>query len=305
MGATAATVVCSLGTPLQFGTAFAAGPLGRVSGDGRFTEESFTVVDSVAPVAVRARYHPGAPEGADLGRAADTLTVLFSEGVTWLLTDDEPFALTHGDTGYTFVLEPVSGQGTKAMRYAVKSITGGMTYPVNGDSLRLVAGEFRDEPGRVVQSAPGNRRVALEVKYPEVRMDLAVSPNPFNPGDEESLLPDRVVALLNDLSVNPSLPTEVCGLRSGFVARVEMDAALPSQMSSAKGSMTIYDVVANVIRSDVPIVRDPGNRTLYLIWDGRNAAHRLAGSGTYLAVIAITDGSGTSRVFRQLIGVLR
>ncbi|MDO5576013.1 MAG: hypothetical protein Q4F84_02940, partial [Fibrobacter sp.] len=80
----------------------------------------------------------------------------------------------------------------------------------------------------------------------------------------------------------------------------------PSVKMDAK--VTIYDVAKNIIQKDLPMLFEPDSQKLYMVWDQEktiNRNGRKVATGTYLAVVTITDNHGMTQVRKVPIGIRR
>lgn len=240
-------------------TGFSAADLGRVAdGTGFFVADPFAVGDSVAPVIRQASYHmAGSPEG---GVYHDTLRVTFTEGVS--LTGIEPISFS-GFTG-TPVLYAINVRGAEMTAIVQIPVDNRTMAPVAGDSVWIATGgtaSITDANG-VVQLNPGNRRAALSVVAPPDAFSVAAGPTRFDPTE-------RV-----------------------FTIVVSANERIGELGSDARGTMTVYDGLGNVVCDTRFVQTGTG---LEVRWDGRNRSNRVVGQGTYLAVITVSAAGNESR----------
>jgi hypothetical protein len=121
------------------------------------------------------------------------------------------------------------------------------------------------------------------------------------------------VAVNNPLSVDSKVPDAI---KTEFIsAKLENKirdnsmilAVIPESNTvgagNVRGSVTIYDVVKNVVVDNKKMI--PVNGRLYFFWDGTNTHGRQVGTGTYMAIFTISgaDGKMQNRLLR--IGVKR
>jgi len=121
------------------------------------------------------------------------------------------------------------------------------------------------------------------------------------------------IAVNNPLSVDSKIPDVI---RSEFVkAKLENKirenamilAIIPESNTgisgSISGTVTVYDVVKNVIVDNKEMT--PVGGRLYFFWDGTNTRGRLVGTGTYMALFSMSNEDGRKQVKSLCIGVKR
>lgn len=92
-----------------------------------------------------------------------------------------------------------------------------------------------------------------------------------------------------------------------FATVIKVASVNPVESRSSK--MTVYDAVGNVVKDGIvayPKASAGTANEAYFFWDASNKNNRLVGSGTYLAVLKVTETvTGQTKVSSQKIGVVR
>lgn len=248
---------------------------GMLPHGGWVHEASVNIVDKMAPVILRAT-------GKVSSEGADTLLVAFSESVV-PPTFGVPFLFCRADSttyqhGFTFVsITPDS---------LYKFVASGSKLRI-GDTVWINHGGGIGDAADNLQANPENRRVPVRIVDPPFSLIVRVANNPYTPGTK---LPPSISSLT--------------GKNEGVVIRVDPDRRVRKDLL-LRGRVSIYDVVKNSVIENHDMVFDPTSQRLYLAWDGRNRNGRLVGTGTYLAVLEITDGSEFKERHSVRIGVKR
>jgi hypothetical protein len=236
------------------------------------------VVDSAGPVIARAQYRSGTPSGAP-----DTMIITASELI-------DCSALNAGKPSSTFVLYDENGRNTDVLGSAV--LTGGcpskytstitmvvkskaLVTPSN-DSIAFAGGTNAviDQSGN--NPSINNRAVSFEWGSTN-ELIIGVSTNPFIPGSTEV-----------PFTIRQNYAEVLNGKTIGVVIGVRSSTPLKATMNNDYGKMTIYDAVANTIRSDLPVLKVSPER-YGIFWDGLNRNSRRVGTGAYLCVITFND----------------
>ncbi|NLE01146.1 MAG: hypothetical protein GX640_14860, partial [Fibrobacter sp.] len=224
---------------------------------------SSPVTDSAAPVLVSANLFPGV--GTTLSeKKPDTLKVVFSEAVSSVGNNSPFIFIQHSKKStvpitYQMHLTPIDNQA-RNWSFIVDSIDGTITYPLMTDSVFIdtsagVADNFKN-----IQKNPQNSRVALTVKPVPYDIQVLLGPNPFKPGDGQVL----------SITIVPS---------------TEIKSQVMLEVSAA-----IFDHLGNMVFYEKKVSDENSSTTkIPFSWNGRNKRGRLAGAGTYLLKIMITD----------------
>ncbi len=238
--------------------------------------------DGAAPVIASARYNLGSFSSGI--RSADTLTVAFTENVRF--SSQKPFICSSRRYGYTYAFTLLNQDNRNGVcRFIVNAITPStVMYPSPGDSMWIdPAANISDEYGnQQIQNL--NRKVALEIVYPQSRWKFAISTNPFCPGVS------RIPPNLQSISGIASLTGTV------------ISATTDSPFENCTATAAIFDALGNcIVNSSIPY----RNRAFYFWWDGKNNMNRVVGSGTYPCIVEIHDPDGGVTINKIVIGVSR
>lgn len=273
------SILITLPQPID-GTGFALPPEAITGHIPAYEGPRFAIRDGAAPVVTSAAYRPLSENRTGLGQ--DTLHISFSEPVD--VRSGQPLTVAGANGDYAFMLSPLGVQGDVVV-FLVTGITNDISYPTNGDLVRIaVPGMVCDSAG-LCQNNAENHGVPLDVTYPPVTWRVSLSNNPFVPG--ETPLPTPVHNMSHGILI-------VVG--SASVVDPAVIAASPPEVS-----VTIYDAVGNKVRTGLEgILVD---ESVCVAWDGRNQNSRVVGAGTYLALVDIVTGSGRKSRDRVKIGV--
>jgi fibro-slime domain-containing protein len=236
------------------------------------------VADSAAPVIKTARLVPGSLTQAGT-RGKDTLTVAFSEGV--VQPGQSPFLLStkSGGLQYAFSLTYV---GATAGLYTYKFIIESINNPsvlnaMAGDTIWINPSAGVSDNMLNTQSNPKNRRVLLQVDWPQAKWNIEIWKNPFSSQD----------VIKEPFKTNDSTGTAIRAIPT-----------TPVDLARVKSQIILYDAVGNVLLSST---FKAINGTLRFCWNGTNNRGRLVAPGAYLALIKITDNGG--RVFMKTVRI--
>lgn len=236
---------------------------------------SCAVADSAAPVVDHAELVYG--EAAGALPAVDTLRVTFSERVV-VDQGKTPFLMLRNTAipgPYTLGLEVVQASGT-SITYRIVSSSGGVEYPMAGDSIRINPVSAIGDSG-VWQNNPNNRSVALSVKKRSARWHADVVPNPC--------------------ALSAASPAG-----SGVSIRIVTEGNSRTPISIKNATISIYDATGNCVLRKRPFVQSATG--LRYVWDGVNQRGRIVGVGTYIGRVVVTDG-GVFESQQVMIGIVR
>ncbi|MBN1306913.1 MAG: fibro-slime domain-containing protein [Chitinispirillaceae bacterium] len=237
-----------------------------------------TAADSAAPVIVSAMLLPGSLTAADV-RDNDILIVTFSEGVARL--GRSPFLLSAKKDGqrYSFSLEYLDEEGSASYSYRFKvlSITPSLLFASAGDTIWIDPAAGVSDSGGVAQLNPLNRRVLLQVDWPQAQWNIRISSNPF--------------------TRNTPITGQTFG--TGVGTAIVLIPTAPVDETRVRATITIYDPVGTVVKqADFT----PFNNGFRMVWRGENRKGRYVGSGTYLAFIRVDDGTNRGFIRTMKIG---
>jgi fibro-slime domain-containing protein len=230
---------------------------------------SSTVSDSAAPVILSASLSYGTSSGTLL-TLDSTLTVVFSEPLRQA-PRSQPFfcwSIRYAKQ-YQFKLTLISFSST-VCTFTINSIdVNDVPFATKGDSIWIdVAANIADTVGNL-QSNPLNRRVILDVTLPQPTWNIAISTNPFIPGQN-----------VTEISVTSQTPL--------------ID---PDRFSM---KLSIYDVIGNQVITTAMSQKGKG---FSFVWNGYNRNMRIVGTGVYPAIITITENN-SGKITKQIkIGV--
>lgn len=259
---------------------------GILPGGGLVVADTLPIHDRVAPVINQARIVLAAD-------STDTLTITFSEPVN--KTDhSQPYKLKNRETGeYELTLRWLASPSGERHVYVVTAVSGAEA-PQTGDSIWIdVSAHVRDIGGNT-QDNPANRRVTLNTKEAPLAMETGSVNNPFTPG-----------APAPNLKAAPSVLRKEWSRVGGGVIVTAQPKEEVRRSVPLTGSVSIYDIVNNPVATDLPMVLDSETNRLFLVWDGRNSRNRKVATGTYLAVVTITQDGKPKEESIVRIGVKR
>lgn len=253
---------------------------------GIVTANIINIQDKVAPVLISGRLLSSA--------VGDSLQVVFSEPINVFISKSPIlFSLPDG-TIYHVELE-AGGSLTRETQYTSKvtSVQAGHAIASNHFIwINSIAG-INDKSGNI-QSNPKNRKVPLTVLETPYDIVPKIINNPFKPNDE---IPEVVRKAYEAIGIIPPL--------HGMVIVVEPQEKILRNIN-LQGKLSVFDVVKNQIMKDIPGVFDKQTQKLYFIWEGKNSNGRKVGTGTYTAVINISDTDKNVKKTRTLrLGVKR
>jgi hypothetical protein len=273
-----------------------------LTGTGLFVYPgSVTIIDSIAPVIVRAQFLdsviiPGDKRNQNSWppTGTDILTVVLSEPVT-PITAPIPFLYKDhiGNSIFQARLKPLSHADSIAV-FAVESITGARTIN-DGDSIWINPAGCVYDILSIGQLNEMNVRRTIAVTRDTVCL--------YKLFLKATFLDDRATLDIMELSTigafektlkNPSFM--VVG-KPGWYKGIMIFTLEPDRPGAVKNehfeaSITLYDALGNIVldRADMVPRNTGGNnlKRLVYIWDGMNRNNRKSGKGAYLAVVSIS-----------------
>ena len=121
--------------------------------------------------------------------------------------------------------------------------------------------------------------------------------NPFIPN--KSPVPDNILEIPG---INRNDLTIINGKAQGMILVVEESPRLKIDPPPS-GTVSIFDVMLNVVIKDKPLTLEENSQRLYFLWNGRNRDNREVGIGTYLAVFTINENPTQKTILKRRIGV--
>lgn len=258
---------------------------GNLPAGGILTANIIFVEDRVAPVIISGNLISS--------EVNDSLQVVFSEPVE-KIDHKMPilFSLVDG-TEYLVELE-ANGRLIDGKKYTVKVISVQSGFSIStGDSIWInpTAG-IGDQIN--TQANPANRRVAINVQETPFTIVTKAINNPLKPTDQ---VPDFIRSAYEQ--------NGIVAPQHGLVIVVEPKGEILRSIY-LQGTASIYDVVKNPIVKNIPGVFDKVTQKLYYIWDGTNSRGRLVATGTYSAILRISDTAKKLNVTTQIpVGIKR
>ena len=171
---------------------------------------------------------------------------------------------------------------------AILIVSDKITVDAGRDSIQLSSsGGVTDKPGN--KPHINSRKAAIE--WGAISLQYIPSNSPFSPGITEidPRIRQRFAPVINK-------QTRISGVTGtkGTVIRLEVKGKplkvmkVDSKIDSAYGRVVVYDVVGNLVRSDLYVFKVEGN-DYGIYWDGYNKKKRAVGRGTYLFSVVTTD----------------
>jgi hypothetical protein len=214
---------------------------------GRFSNESFTLGDSAAPVLLSAVYLMAGEKGAD-NLYHDSVRTVFSENVR--INGTRPLVIIRGLSNPELLRIDVTADRMSA--FLALGTDQKTQAPRAGDSVRLAVDMVADNAGNV-QRVTFNRAVALDVRVPPDVFLVHAGPTLFRPSGAEQF---RIMLVPNERIGNFT--------------------------SDSKADLAIYDPLGNVVLKEKFL---PGENTFIIRWNGTNRRGAIVSQGTYLAII--------------------
>lgn len=246
---------------------------------------SVSIDDSLAPVIIEAFY---IPSNGSSENKTDSLRVTLSENIA-VPSSNQPFTFFTPSTGksYSMELKYYMEDSQSVYLFSIISIIG-KEYPEAMDSVCINPSAGVSDLKANIQDSL-NRYTHLKFKAQEYDYQIISYPNPFDP--QKSLLPPGIVTNY--------------GLKQnrGVVIIAEPSTPMAGYVD-LKGEMILYDVVGNKVRS-ITGEKVRTGKGLYFVWNGENEKKRLVGTGTYLAVITLSDTQGFKTIKKHKIGIRR
>jgi hypothetical protein len=241
------------------------------------------VADSAAPVIMSAKFIPS----PDLN-GTDKLSVVFSEPIA-SVSSATPFKLwgVEEQSPYTLNVDladrPELFTNTASGQFSVTIPAQVVKFPMTGDSIWIDVSSGIGDVSSVVQKNAANRRALLNVAPIDYTPRIMIVRNPFSIG-----------VPVSDAGVNGT----------GTIIKVPPPLRMTDVSSLPKsGTISIFDAIGNTVMKEAPFTLL--NNWLYYNWDGRNHNGRFVGTGTYIAIINVTQNGGKVTSSKKTIGVKR
>ncbi len=165
----------------------------------------------------------------------------------------------------------------------------------NGSSWVSVAATTAND-GAHTWSVPS--MVSTSVK---VRISETIDNDPFDESDAVFTI-DNLAETIDEPDLNNSgevfvvVPNPVSSNQKAFFQ-------ITPKQAITGGLLKVYDPVGNTVyETDVPDCKANGHCVIGS-WDLRNTERRMVGSGTYIAVLVITESYGRTNIYKTAIGV--
>jgi hypothetical protein len=238
--------------------------------------------------------------------ADDRLIMQFSEEVG-PVGAPEPFNFSTSDgVSYSVTLEEESYEGVRHL-FEVISISSDVDQMYKGDSVWISeTGNISDGESNV-QNNPSNRRVLLAIKIPPITIAPFAANSPYsgesgsNPEEAEQI--QKTIRWIRQVynAAGVEFPDN-----SGPVIIAQAEGKTLKRLGALSGTISIFDVVKNVLVENHPMIYDQAGKKLLYMWNGRNRNGKLAASGTYVAIMKIVNSDEPGeQVLPVRIGIKR
>jgi hypothetical protein len=269
---------------------------GIISHGGMVNAGEVFIEDRIAPVIIKATVDK-------TDSLHDKLNITFSEPVS-PVSSFQPFLFeTAGGAQYYVAVHAEGDPLGNAYTFVVDSVAQTVVQR-KGDSVWInTAGNVSDTKNNIQQN-PANRRVDLQVKSAPFTVEPLTLNNPMQtdrgitPELRQSI--DYAARIYSEVGVTPPSAEEF-----GPMVIVRPRGTSIRQIGTLTGTISVFDVVKNVIVDKSPMVFDQATKQLLYVWNGRNRNNKLVANGTYSAIIEISDGEGFHEVTSTRLGVKR
>lgn len=261
--------------------------------------------DGAGPVVNKAKFYSGSLSNEQSIGTPDSIRVTISELINWPVSaNSDPnqiFRLYHNNN---VVQNPFTSMIVVDDSTAILIVSEKITVDAGRDSIQLnSSGGVTDKPGN--RPHINSRKAAIE--WGVITLQYIPSNNPFSPGVTEidPRIRERFAPVIKR-------QTKISGGTGtmGTVIRLEVKGKplkvmkVDSKIDSAYGRVVVYDVVGNLVRSDLYVFKVEGN-DYGIYWDGYNKKRRSVGRGTYLFSVVTTDVDNKTDKKQFKIGVTR
>lgn len=240
-----------------------------------------SVIDSMAPVIIEAQLVDSViteTKGKETYislKGDDYLSVTFSEDISEIVNRD-PFVF-HNNGNYDASVELLELKGDIAeFRMIDKNII------EDGDSVSISFSNVDSvsEMNSIVQKNINNRRCPIQITVVEAES--------FVPAEIEFILKTTVLEYDKYIEMPGDWSTEEG--KSGVSKDVMVITIEPDDIENytnhdnISANVTVFDNLGNLIKGDMEMSFNDENKSLYLLWSGKNSRGRLVGSGAYVLV---------------------
>jgi hypothetical protein len=271
---------------------------GLLDQSGWLMPTTLTVTDNAAAVIVEASLIT-----YNNNQLNDTLTVFFSEPIEQP-TFNQPFTFIDAQSNESYdarlLLNSISFSDS-FLTVAVDTVLTQRGFISVGDSIFITPGTFITDLTGNDQQHPANKpaRIAITEKRPEFDLLPQAMNNPLQIANAS--VPPAIVKLFSDAGEKV--------VKQGVVIMAAPDQSDKlGRTFEMSGDLSIFDAVNNPVVQNRTMVFDTDitrERRLYFVWDGRNDAGRAVATGTYVAVMKITDDEGNTSIHTIRLGVKR
>lgn len=259
--------------------------------------------DGAGPVVNKARFYSGSLSNEQGLGTPDSIRVTISELINWPSERDpnKIFRLYHNSN---VVQNPFTSMIVVNDSTATLIVSEKVTVEAGRDSIQLnSSGGVTDKPG----NKPHNNSRKAAIEWGVITLQYIPSNNPFSPGVTE--IDPRIRERFAPVIKRQTKISGGTGIK-GTIIRLEVKGKPlkvikgDSRVDSAYGRAVVYDVVGNLIRSDLYVFKVEGD-DYGIYWDGYNKRGRAVGRGTYLFSVVTTDVDNRTEKNQFKIGITR
>jgi len=261
--------------------------------------------DGAGPVVNKAKFYSGSLSNEQSIGTADSIRVTISELIDWPVSANRDpnkiFRLYHNNN---VVQNPFTSMIIVDDSTAILLVSEKITVDAGRDSIQLnSSGGVTDKPGN--KPHINSRKAAIE--WGVITLQYIPSNNPFRPGVTEidPRIRERFAPVIKrQTKISGGTGTKGTIIRLEVKGKPLKVTKIDSKVDSAYGRVMVYDVVGNLVRSDLYVFKVEGN-DYGIYWDGYNKKRRAVGRGTYLFSVITTDVDNKTEKKQFKIGVTR
>jgi len=261
--------------------------------------------DGAGPVVNKATFYSGSLSNEQSIGTPDSIRVTISEQVEWPASANRDpnriFRLYHDNN---IVQNPFTSMIIVDDSTAILIVSEKITLDAVRDSIQLnSSGGVTDKPGN--RPHVNSRKAAIE--WGTITLQYIPSNSPFSPGVTEidHRIRERFAPVIkHQIKISGGTGTKGTVIRLEVKGKPLKVTKADSRVDSAYGRVMIYDVVGNLVRSDLYVFKVEGN-DYGIYWDGYNKKGRAVGRGTYLFSVVTTDVDNKTSKKQFKIGVTR